>query len=304
MKPAVQRDSWSSDWACWCGLGRWQMTFRTARFRLLRCSACQSYRIDPVPVTSLRTAAELYTDYSRVSAEPWEEHAGASTRESRFWRVVDRAPQLRLVHASVVDIGCGEGGLCSELHAAGWPRVLGVDISKTRIARARRRHPDLTFSDRPLDEIGLTPASCDLIILDNVKEHFAEPAVALGQLRRFLKPGGRCVLITPNMDSGHFRLLGRRWTPELCPHAHVFLFTAASMRSLLRQLRFDVEAIGSFHSAVYSAREWLDRCLRADVKGAVWRAGQEIGGLYGRIVDQGPYLYAVARLPDLTHDQR
>ena len=39
----------------------------------------------------------------------------------------------------------------------------------------------------------------------------------------------------------------------------------------------------------------MRRVLGGDVKGAVWRAMQEMGGVYGRLIGAGPMLYAVAR---------
>lgn len=110
-----------------------------------------------------------------------------------------------------------------------------------------------------------------------------------------LHPGGRLVLITPNMESGHFRLLGMRWTPELAPHAHVFLFTGAALSGLLERCGLVVEVSGSFHLPVCPLGVLTRRLFRGDVKGASWRAMQEAGGIYGRLINSGPMIYAVGR---------
>jgi SAM-dependent methyltransferase len=220
---------------------------------------------------------------------------GAARRTSRYWRVVDEVPSLREAGESAADIGCGEGTLCAELRAAGWRSVTGVDASRARVARARRRHPDITFHDSPLEEVDIPAGSLDLIVLDNVIEHLVDPLDAVRRLRTLLAAGGRLVLITPNMESGHFRLLGRRWTPELAPHTHIFLFTHAAMRRMLVAAGYVVENQGDFHLPLYTPREWVRRVAGGDVKGALWRAMQEAGGVYGRLVGAGPMLYAVAR---------
>jgi hypothetical protein len=120
----------------------------------------------------------------------------------------------------------------------------------------------------------------------------------VASLGRYLKPSGKLVVITPNMTSGCFQLLGRRWTPELAPHAHVFLFVPSSLERLIGRSGLIVEAVGSFHLPIYSPIEWLSRVASGDVKGALWRAGQEAGSLYGRLIGQGSMLYAVASAPD------
>jgi hypothetical protein len=169
-----------------------------------------------------------------------------------------------------------------------------VDVSATRIARARRRHPRVEFSDRPLAQSGIEASSLDLAILDNVLEHLPQPAEMLDQVRGLLKATGRLVAITPNMESGNFRLLGRRWTPELAPHAHIYLFTAKALDRLLAVTGFRRIAGGTFHLPASSLASLLSPLARGAWRETVWRAAQEAGGGYGRLVGAGPMLYVVA----------
>jgi SAM-dependent methyltransferase len=280
--------------ACWCGSARSAEQFRTRTFGLVRCTSCGCYRIDPPPIGHDGEAASFYSHYyERQKPSPATNTPGS--RSSRFWEVVRQEPSLAKSAERVADIGCGEGHLCQELRDAGWSTVIGLDVSRTRIERARRRYPFAQFYDRPIEETGVALASLDLIIMDNVVEHLPDPVGTLRTLKLYLKPGGRIVLITPNMKSGHFRLLGRRWTPELAPHAHIYLFTPRSMGALLSSSGLAAERVGNFHLPTYPFSAWASRLLSADVKGAVWRAVQEMGGVYGRLTGSGPMLYAVAR---------
>jgi 2-polyprenyl-3-methyl-5-hydroxy-6-metoxy-1,4-benzoquinol methylase len=241
-------------------------------------------------------AAAFYTSYysGRPNVSAAESESDRGNGRSRYWSVVRNVPALRQTGENVADIGCGDGGLCAELKAHGWKSVMGVDLSSVRIRKARERYPQIQFDDRPLDQSGVPEGSLDLVIMDNVIEHLPEPADMIDTLRRYLKTGGRIVVITPNMESGHYRLLGRRWTPELAPHAHIYLFTPASLQQLLAQAGYEVEHVGNFHLPVYSGRAWLARAASGDIKGAIWRAVQEAGGLYGRLIGKGPMVYVVA----------
>jgi len=185
--------------------------------------------------------------------------------------------------------------LCAELKAAGWPSVMGFDLSRTRVARARKKYPDIEFHDRAFTESGVADSSLDLVILDNVVEHLTDPPATLRSVAQSLRPGGRLVLITPNMRSGQFRLMGRRWTVELSPHAHIFLFTSQALSTLVSMCGLEVETTGSFHLAPYPVREMLRQWRRGDYKEALWHAMNEAGARYARLIKAGPMVYAVAR---------
>lgn len=277
---------------CWCGERETASCFRTRRFGLVRCTSCRCYRIDPPPIARTEELADFYTRYYAGALAPPSRAPG--DRTSRFWRVVDRVPALGRPGPTAIDIGCGEGRLCAELLEAGWRSVVGFDVSRSRVERARKSYPQLVFHDQPIEGTDLASSSVDLLVMDNVIEHLADPLQMLSTLRPYLADEGRLVLITPNMESGHFRLLGRRWTPELAPHAHIFLFTAATLTRLLHAAGFEVRASGSFHLAPLPPRSWRALVRTGDVKTLVWTLGQEAGGLAGRMIGEGPMLYVVA----------
>jgi 2-polyprenyl-3-methyl-5-hydroxy-6-metoxy-1,4-benzoquinol methylase len=266
------------------------------RFNVLQCSGCHGYRIDPPPIQSPQQSEEFYTRYYRtVGTDAVAIEVPSNSKGAGFWRVAERFEALRDVRQRAVDIGCGDGHLCAELRAHGWPTVLGIDVSQTRIARARRLYPHLTFFDRPLAATGIEKQSLDLIIMEAVIEHLPRPLEVIEELREFLTPGGRLVLTTPNMDSGEFRFLGKRWTGMLAPHAHIFLFSHASIRQLLSEGGLTPELAGNYHTPLYTPLDYMKRLGRGDVKGTIWRAHQDVGAMYGRLIHSSSMLCAVGR---------
>ena len=119
--------------------------------------------------------------------------------------------------ARVLDAGCGTGGLIRHLHAAqpAW-RLTGLDFFPLACELARERTGDevvqasvasLPFPDAIFDAV----VSCDVIC------QVTEPARALREFHRCLKPGGVAVLTMPAyqwMYSYHDREVGnlRRYT--------------------------------------------------------------------------------------------
>jgi SAM-dependent methyltransferase len=282
---------------CWCGAGEWKLCFRTSRSGLLRCSACGSFQTDPPPLHSEEESADFYTDYYLDKEVPGDVVRPQTARNAWFWKVAEHVPQLMETRTGAVDIGSGDGHFCAELRAAGWPNVSGIEISGTRVARARRLYPEIPFFACPLGGTGIAAASLDLIVMDSVIEHLPRPAQMVNDLRDFLAPGGALVILTPNMECGHFRFLGSRWTGMLAPHAHIFLFTGSGLAQMLTSSGLAVQAIGSLHMPAYRPGEYARRLISGDLKGTLWRAHQEIGGLYGRVIGAGPMLYAVATRP-------
>lgn len=278
---------------CWCGQWQWQVQFRTKRLGLVRCGACGCYRIDPRPLQQEESAADYYSAYY---AEMEQQNGGEplERRQSRFWRVVDQVPELAQPGGRAADIGCGNGRLCAELSRAGWHDVTGIEVARSRLFAARRSYPHLNFHGS-VEEARVAPATLELLVLDNVVEHLLEPRVDLLKWRDLLRVDGRVVIITPNMVSGHFRLLGRRWTPELAPHHHIFLFTPGALRGLVERAGMRVETSGTFHVPAFSLAAWLHLVGRLQLKEVVWRGGQELGAFYGRLLGAGPMLYVVAR---------
>lgn len=119
--------------------------------------------------------------------------------------------------ARVLDAGCGTGGLLRRLHAARpeWA-LTGLDFSPLAIGLARERMGSevvqgsiaaLPFADASFDAI----TSCDVVC------QVADPALAVREFHRCLKPGGFVVLTMPAyqwMYSYHDRAVGnlRRYT--------------------------------------------------------------------------------------------
>jgi 2-polyprenyl-3-methyl-5-hydroxy-6-metoxy-1,4-benzoquinol methylase len=281
--------------SCWCGADAWARCFRTRRFGLLRCAACGTHRLDPRPLAHDGGAADLYDRYYRSAGASSAPAARASRRprDGRFWRVAARVPGLGTPRGRALDVGCGDGHLCGDLLAAGWHSVAGVDVARSRLERAREAYPGVAFHASL--EGAASDGAYDLVVLDNVIEHLPEPAATLAAVRAALRATGDLVVITPNMRSGNYRLLGRRWTPELAPEHHVYLFTEPALVRLLRAAGFAATTSGSFHVSPYSWRSWWHHARRADLRVLVWRAMQQSGALYARLVGAGPMLYVVAR---------
>lgn len=141
-------------------------------------------------LTARRTRSEAF--FANASAE-WD-----ALRTSMFGAGADISAALALLDPRWVvgDLGCGTGGLSAALapHVA---QVHAVDASPAMLEAARTRLntiSNVTVHEGALETLPLPNASLDVAVLSLVLHHVAEPARALREVRRVLRPNGRLLI--------------------------------------------------------------------------------------------------------------
>jgi SAM-dependent methyltransferase len=118
----------------------------------------------------------------------------------------------------------------------------GVEISAEIARHAQEQLGFETVHVGTLATSPHAPSSFDLITMWDVVEHVVDPRALLGRARELLKPDGLLVLETQNIDSAFARVLGPRWH-HYKHREHIYHFTPATIRSLLRSAGFLVEKL-------------------------------------------------------------
>lgn len=99
---------------------------------------------------------------------------------------------------TVVDYGCGPGGLALELarRVGTDGRVIGLDINADFLERTRLLAADAGLADRletrqlDGDRIPLDDRSADRVLCKNVLEYVPDPQQTISEFHRVLRPGG------------------------------------------------------------------------------------------------------------------
>jgi ubiquinone/menaquinone biosynthesis C-methylase UbiE len=93
--------------------------------------------------------------------------------------------------ARVLEVGCGTG-VITEMIAAlpGVAEAVGIDPSEGLVARARDRAPALTFDVGDGQALPYPDQSFDGVVFATTLCHVPDPAAALVEARRVLRPGG------------------------------------------------------------------------------------------------------------------
>ena len=189
---------------CPCGLaGEDVLLAEVDRYGLplnsIICLSCGTVRTNPyLDEASLNHFyMHLYQDmYARKNSLPGlfafqRQHYG-----QRIWELYcDRLP----AHAAVLEVGCGTGGAIGVFHEQGHVTA-GCDFSRELIDfGVGQSLPNLWYGS--LDQVPAEIASqkYDLIYLHHVFEHVQHPECTLNQLRGCLNPGGRILIVVPDL---------------------------------------------------------------------------------------------------------
>lgn len=104
---------------------------------------------------------------------------------------------------AVLDAGCGEGYLSRLLAGRGASPVVGVDLCPELVDAARGQAADdkldIRYETADVAAIPLDDATIDLIVANHVLNDLEDPAPAIVEFARVLRPGGRavCLLLHP-----------------------------------------------------------------------------------------------------------
>jgi SAM-dependent methyltransferase len=129
--------------------------------------------------------ADTYDDL-----EPWYEHL-YDVLHAILREAIGPAPAGG---GEALDAGCGTGFQAALLGDLGW-RAHGVDVSAGLLAVARRRLPEAGLALATLEALPYADRTFDAAVCCGSTLSFVDdPARALGELGRVLRPGGRLLL--------------------------------------------------------------------------------------------------------------
>ncbi|MBW3614197.1 MAG: class I SAM-dependent methyltransferase [Actinobacteria bacterium] len=110
----------------------------------------------------------------------------------------DLIPYLKVEGATVLDVGCGAGGLAPLLRERGARRIVGVEVSDLAIDAAKVC--DEVHRGSVEEVLQNIDESFDFVITADVLEHLVDPWSVLRELRPHVKQGGSLLVSIPNVS--------------------------------------------------------------------------------------------------------
>ncbi|WP_165106533.1 class I SAM-dependent methyltransferase [Limisphaera ngatamarikiensis] len=178
--------------------------------------------------------------------------------------------------ARLLDVGCGSGVHLARMQQLGWT-VEGVEVDAEAVEAARARGIPVRLGT--LESQGYPDGWFDAVYSAHVLEHVHDPLGLLRECARVLKPGGRLVLLTPNVESLGHRRFGSAWL-NLDPPRHLFLFSPGTLRRLAERAGLEVLSLRSTarNAWVYGA---LSRAIARTGRGEMSELGRPTAWVRG-----------------------
>ena len=181
-----------------CGsddLTLWMRDGRNADLNYYKCGNCALWNYD------LDCGLDQ-TQYTETYVSPSDTSHRFSDHLLQSWKFLRRYPGNT---GSIMDIGCGSGGLLYLARQEGW-QVHGMELSE-KIARdiAEDQGIDVIVAnfleyDNPQQE------QYDVVVLRHVLEHLPDSILAMNKIGSLLKDGGLALLEFPNTRSMSYRV--------------------------------------------------------------------------------------------------
>lgn len=195
-------------------------------------------------------------DKAALRGEP--SYVWRAGQQRRLEMIVQAAGER--IRGSILENGCGVGMYVEHLSPFGGT-VIGLEYDFERAAEARKNSPHIVNAAG--ESVPLAASTFDLILSHEVIEHVQDDCLAIREMVRILRPGGRIVLFAPNRGypfethgiywKGKYSFgnklfvnyLPRRLRNKLAPHVRVYskkdlqrLFDALPVKLIERTIIF------------------------------------------------------------------
>lgn len=215
-------------------------------FSYSQCRSCGSLQLQTVPKDLSIYYPSDYYSFVGLRESSWPTRVLKILRMRSFlwlgsrWKMPQYGYWLKKVHpgfsARIADVGCGNGQLLHELHAAGYTDLHGFDPF---IAKEFQAAIGLTMWKRRIEDTDLT---FDLIMMHHSFEHMEDPGAVLASCLDRLNPGGKLLIRCPVADSEVWKTERELWAQLDAPR-HLIIPSVEGLRRKAREVGFVLDEV-------------------------------------------------------------
>lgn len=209
------------------------MFFDPFRMNLLRCAACGLIVDKGVwgQAANETLEEEWFGDNYDPQLSSWVRLFEGWNNRRTYRRIAD----LDLAGQRLLEIGVGSGSFLQFMKSRGFD-VMGCDLSKA-IGKYVQTKYGIPMHCGYVSDLDDRP-QFDVVVMNHVLEHVADPIGLLREILRRIRPGGVLHIAVPNVASWGARLHG--WT-SYEPY-HLLYFTPETLRRTVARAGFSVES--------------------------------------------------------------
>lgn len=214
------------------------------RWRFVACGKCGHVWLNPRPGVNALAVIYPKTYYAY-------DYEGRINPIARFGKELLDALKLRGILRALghlpeafLDIGCGSGRFLRAMKRRGLSsdRIFGLELDAA-VTRRLSQEGFRAHCERVETAASIPDTTMELVTMFHVVEHVASPTTVVGNIVRWLKPGGILAIETPNLESIDARLFRKRFWGGYHIPRHWNLFTPRSLERLLVDQGLELERL-------------------------------------------------------------
>jgi 2-polyprenyl-3-methyl-5-hydroxy-6-metoxy-1,4-benzoquinol methylase len=245
-----------------CGSSERSLKFEDGPYQIYTCSSCTFVYV--TPRLTGQALLDVYNETYWKSDNPKERGYADYAKESALYLKTYKK-RMKLVSkwlpqsGRILDVGCAAGYFLRVAQQHGHD-VHGVElseaISQAAIQSLGSDRVYNGFLDDAVEARGWQPHSFDLITIWDVIEHVPDPQALLSSILKLIKPGGKLLLETQNVESRLANKLGKRWH-HYKHDEHLYHFNPQTIDRLLSDCGYKVLTCGSAYAGKYVSFAFL-----------------------------------------------
>ncbi len=222
-----------------CGSDDMKEVFTIEGSNFVQCRKCGLVYQNPQPVFSdlQRRYGKNYFEYEIENERNFFRLMLLGLKDINFEKLESGILNTSMGGARFMDIGCATGMLLSHMKSRGWI-TKGVELCRES-AEYGIRERGLDIHIGPVENSGTESDSFSVIHFSHLIEHVPDPMALLKEVHRILVPNGYAIVTTPNFHGFQAKLLKKNWRSAIPDH--LFLFTPATLREMLKKTGFEIE---------------------------------------------------------------
>jgi SAM-dependent methyltransferase len=230
-------------------------------FPFYRCLDCSLVYLSPRPNESELSQIYPPNYYSHVAnnAHPTDLKLETPLGMALHLRLIKRVskniqPHIQMCDSlAFLDVGCGNGRALGSLHHEFGFKCTGIDFAIPDALIDEFKAPPIRLIRGNFMDFDFKGDNFDIIYASHLIEHLDNPISFLEKAGSLLKPGGICVIETPNEKCWAHTLFGKHWGGNHTPR-HWFILnpvTSTKAAEILPSQSLRVDAIRFSHNSAF-----------------------------------------------------
>jgi 2-polyprenyl-3-methyl-5-hydroxy-6-metoxy-1,4-benzoquinol methylase len=213
--------------------------------QIVRCRGCGLVYANPRPVRQ-----RLQEGYARAEDVDYAREASSRSINAH---ISLHTIKKYVERGRILDVGCSTGYFLNAARLSFEP--YGVEPSRWA-SRFAREVLSIDVRQGSLEDADFPESWFDVVTMNDVIEHLADPRSCLEKARKLLRVQGLLYVVTPNIASLSSRLLRGRWW-GLRP-AHLYYFSPRTLEAMLSAVGFETVFKKSF-GRIFTYGYWASR---------------------------------------------